>query len=387
MTAFSAWERSEVLLIEADGKALFRAHGIPVPAGVVAVDGAANPPGPGPWIVKAQVPVGGRGKAGGIIRCASAPDVSHATARLLGTRLKGHQIDACLIEQTAIGEERYLSVMVDAATYGLRVIWSAAGGVEIEESGAAQGRLCPPHPGAVSEALAEMLADEPEAWRAQVADIGHRLAEMVMKRELALAEINPLFVSASGCVAGDAKVVIDLNATERQPEIDAMLRARPAVYADAIRKLVEGFDYVELDPEGEIGLVTTGAGLSMMLIDELTARGAKPLNFCDIRTGQMRGSPARLMRVLEWITARGSLKAVLVNIFAGITDLAEFANLLATAIEGTPGLNVPVVARLVGRGAADARAILAERQPGMLVTEDLEEALRRIDAITRGTRS
>ena len=81
---------------------------------------------------------------------------------------------------------------------------------------------------------------------------------------------------------------------------------------------------MELDPEGEIGLVTTGAGLSMMLIDELAARGMKPLNFCDIRTGQMRGSPARLMRVLEWITARPSLRAVLVNVFAGITDLAEF---------------------------------------------------------------
>jgi succinyl-CoA synthetase beta subunit len=384
MTASSAWERSEVLLIEADGKALFRAFGIPVPTGVVATDGSATPPGAGPWVVKAQVPVGGRGKAGGIIRCASPAEVGAATTRLLGTRLKGHQIDTCLIETVANGEERYLSVMVDAATHGLRVIWSAAGGVEIEESGAAQGRLCPPHPGAVSEALAEMLADEPESWRAQVADIGHRLAEMVMQRELALAEVNPLFVSPAGCVAGDAKVVIDLNATERQAEIDAMLRARPGVYADAIRKLVEGFDYVELDPEGEIGLVTTGAGLSMMLIDELTARGAKPLNFCDIRTGQMRGSPARLMRVLEWITARRSLKAVLVNIFAGITDLAEFATLLATAIEGTPGLTVPVVARLVGRGAADARAILAERQPGMLVTEDLEEALRRIDAITRG---
>lgn len=376
-----------MLLIEADGKALFAAHGIPVPPSVLATDATAEPPGAGPWIVKAQVPVGGRGKAGGIIPCASPADVSAATTRLLGTRLKGHRVDACLIEQAASGQERYLSVMVDAAGYGLRVIWSAAGGIEIEDSGATQGRLCPPHAGAVSEALAEMLVGEPDAWRAQVADIGHRLAEMVMRRELALAEINPLFVSASGCVAGDAKVVVDLNATERQPEIDAILRARPDVYTDAIRKLVEGFDYVELDPEGEIGLVTTGAGLSMMLIDELTARGAKPLNFCDIRTGQMRGSPARLMRVLEWITARRSLKAVLVNIFAGITDLAEFANLLATAIEGTPGLTVPVVARLVGRGAEDARRILAERQPGMLVTEDLEEALRSIDAITQGARS
>ena len=378
-----------MLLIEADGKALFAEHGIPVPAGVVVTDTTGAPPtGAGPWMVKAQVPVGGRGKVGGIARCATAADVARETGRILGSRLKGHPVDACLIEQAATGEERYLSVMVDAASYGLRVIWSAQGGVDIEQSGAAPGaplgRLCPPHPGAVSEALADLIADEPEAWRAQVATIGHQLAEMLIDRELALAEINPLFVSDAGCVAGDAKVVVDLNAVERQPRIAAMIQQRPAIYADANRKLREGFDYVELDPQGEIGLVTTGAGLSMMLIDELTARGAKPLNFCDIRTGQMRGSPARLMRVLEWITSGPSLKAVLVNIFAGINDLSEFATRLATAIEQTPALQVPVVARLVGRNADEAKRILAERQPAMLVTEDLDEAMRRIEAIVAG---
>jgi succinyl-CoA synthetase beta subunit len=375
-----------VLLIEADGKALFAAHGIAVPAGVV-VTGAAPVALPGvgsrgPWMVKAQVPVGGRGKAGGVARCLTEADVFAAVAGMLGTRLKGHAVDACLIEQAATGEECYLAVMVDPASYGLRVIWSAQGGVGIEESGAAAGRLCPPHPGAVTEALAELIAGAPDAWRGHVAAIGRRLAELLLENELALAEINPLFVSDQGCVAGDAKVVVDLNAMDRQPRIAAMLAARPALYADANRKLTEGFDYVELHPEGEIGLVTTGAGLSMMLIDELTARGARPLNFCDIRTGQMRGSPARLMRVLEWITAHPSLKAVLVNIFAGITDLAEFATLLATGIEQTPALRVPIVARLVGRGAAEARSILAQRQPSMLVTEDLEEAMAHIDEIT-----
>jgi succinyl-CoA synthetase beta subunit len=337
-------------------------------------------------MVKAQVPVGGRGKAGGVVRCASRQDVAAAVTRLLGSRLKGHQVDACLVEQAVAGEERYLAVMVDAASYGLRVIYSAAGGIDIEQSGAAQGRLCAPHPDAVTEALAELIANEPEPMRGHIAAVGRKLAVMLIERELALAEINPLFVSSSGCVAGDAKLVVDLGAVERQPRIAALIEARPAIYIDANRKLHEGFDYVELDPQGEIGLVTTGAGLSMMLIDELTARGSKLLNFCDIRTGQMRGSPARLMRVLEWITSRPSLRAVLVNIFAGITDLAEFGALLATAVEQTPDLRVPMVARLVGRGAAEARRILAERQPGMFVTEDLEEALRRIDAIIGGAR-
>ena len=367
-----------MLLIEADGKVLLAGQGVPVPAGIVVTDVVAALPGDGPWMVKAQVPVGGRGKAGGVVRCGSRSEVEVAVGRMLGTRLKGHAVEACLVEAAAIGQERYLAIMVDPASYGLRVIYSAAGGVEIEQSGAAVGRLCAPHPGAVAEALADLIAGEPAAWRDQVAAIGKAMATLLLEKELALVEINPLFVSVAGCVAGDAKVVVDLNAVDRQPVIRKLIASRPAIYLDACRKIAEGFDYVELDPEGEIGLVTTGAGLSMMLIDELTARGAKPLNFCDIRTGQMRGSPARLIRVLEWITSRPSLKVVLVNIFAGITDLGEFAGLLATAMQG---LRVPVVARLVGRNAAEAKRILGEAQPGMLVTEDLEEALVRVDAI------
>jgi succinyl-CoA synthetase beta subunit len=370
-----------MLLIEADGKALFAEQGIPVPAGIVVTDVVTALPGDGPWMVKAQVPVGGRGKAGGIVRCRDRAAVEAAVAGMLGSRLKGHAVDACLVEAAASGQERYISVMVDAASYGLRVIYSADGGMEIEGAGSVVGRLCPPHPGAVAEALEDLLADEPAAWRDRVAAIGKAMGTLLIEKELALVEINPLFVSEAGCVAGDAKVVVDLNAVERQPGIAAMIAARPAVYMDAGRKIAEGFDYVELDPEGEIGLVTTGAGLSMMLIDELTARGAKPLNFCDIRTGQMRGSPARLIRVLEWITSRPSLKAVLVNIFAGITDLSEFAGLLAAAMQASPGLKVPVVARLVGRNAMEAKRILREAQPGMLVTEDLAEALVRIDAV------
>ena len=380
-TASWVWERFDVMLIEADGKALFAEYDIPVPAGVV-VTGVMPPlPGDGPWMVKAQVPVGGRGKAGGIMLCRSGAEVDEAVAGMLGRRLKGHAVEACLVEQAAAGQERYLAIMVDAASYGLRVIYSAQGGVEIEQSGSVEGRLCGPHPGAVAEALADLIGDEPDAWRDQIAEIGKALASLLLEKELALVEINPLFVAGSGCVAADAKVVVDLNAVDRQPRIASIIAARPGIYMDACRKIAEGFDYVELDPEGEIGLVTTGAGLSMMLIDELTARGAKPLNFCDIRTGQMRGSPARLVRVLEWITWRSSLKAVLVNIFAGITDLGEFAGLLAATIKASPSLRVPVVARLVGRNAAEARRILGEAQPGMLVTEDLEEALARIDVI------
>jgi succinyl-CoA synthetase beta subunit len=359
-----------VLLIEADGKALLAEHGIAVPAAALVSDATIPSLPESPWVVKAQVPVGERGKAGGIVRCDTPDQTKTAVQRMLGSRVKGHRVDLCLIEQAAHGEEHYLAVMVDAASYGLRVLYSPSGGVDIEQSASARSRVCSPNADAVRDILTELGA------RPAVIALGRTLANMLLRHELTLAEINPLFVLGEICVAGDAKLVVDLAALERQPDLAAMIAARPAIYADANRKLVEGFDYVELDPEGEIGLVTTGAGLSMMLIDELASRGMKPLNFCDIRTGQMRGSPARLMRVLEWITSHPSLRVVLVNIFAGITDLSEFANLLADALEQSPALKVPVVARLVGRNAADAQRILAQRQPRMFITEDLEQALR-----------
>src|ERR1700733_12472852 len=162
------WGRSDMLLIEADGKALFVECGIPVPVGVVVTDVVPALVGDGPWMVKAQVPVGGRGKAGGIVRCGSRAEVAAAVAGMLGSRLKGHSVDACLVEAVTTGDERYLAVMVDAASYGLRVIYSSQGGVGIEESGSAQGRPCPPHPDAAAEVLSDLVAGEPDGWRSRV---------------------------------------------------------------------------------------------------------------------------------------------------------------------------------------------------------------------------
>ncbi|MBM3527547.1 MAG: hypothetical protein FJX62_05615 [Alphaproteobacteria bacterium] len=377
-----------MLLIECDGKALLRAAGIATPESVV-VDGAEASalPGAGPWIVKAQVPVGGRGKAGGVVRCDTEPEVRAAQQRLLGASIKGHRIQRCLVEAAVAGhDEYYLSLMLDPAQYGVRVMLLREGGVDVGQAGAAQtqSRLCPPDTEAMAAAVAELAAGEPPARRAALIVAGKKLARLFMDRELMLAEINPLFVGADGCIAGDAKIVIDLNAAERQPALTELIENAPAIYPDAIRKLRDGFDYVEVDPEGEIGLLTTGAGLSMMLIDEMTARGGKPLNFCDIRTGLLRGDPMRVIKVLGWIGERPNVKVLLVNIFAGITDLAEFANLLCIALERTPVLRVPVVARIVGNRFDEARAILNEKRPDIAVEEDLTAALNRVDAILRG---
>jgi succinyl-CoA synthetase beta subunit len=277
------------------------------------------------------------------------------------------------VEAPAEGRECYLSLMVDAAAGAVRVTFIAEGGVEVESHALtpAMTRTCAPEAAEIEAALAALTEDP------AVREVGGALARLFLEQELMLAEINPLFVGTRGAVAGDAKVVLDGNALHRQPDQQALLRANAALYPDALRKLDEGFDYVELDPQGSIGLITTGAGLSMMLVDELTARGARPINFLDIRTGQLRGSPARLVRVLDWLAGHASLRVLFVNIFAGITDQREFAQLLATALAQQPAHNVPVVARLVGNGSEEARAWLARERPDIAIFEDLEGAIAR----------
>ncbi len=184
--------------------------------------------------------------------------------------------------------------------------------------------------------------------------VARRLADMLIQRELALAEINPLFVSPGGCVAGDAKLVVDLGAVEHQQRIAALIEARPQTYPDANRKLAEGFDCVDIDPEGEIGLVTTGAGLSMMMIDELTARGMKPLNFYDIHAGQDAWQPGAGDARAGVDHGASVVACPLVSVFA---EHHRPGRVRGPARDGdgadNEGLHVPVVARLVGRGAAE----------------------------------
>jgi succinyl-CoA synthetase beta subunit len=213
--------------------------------------------------------------------------------------------------------------------------------------------------------------------REALAAAGDTLAAAFVDLEAQLIEINPLFVFPDGgWLAGDAKVVTDDSALGRQGVQRALLERAGARYEDVDRKWRHGCDYVVVDPDGEIGLLTTGAGLSMMLIDELRARGLKPYNFLDVRTGGLRGDPRRLVDVLQWMTAGSRLRVLLVNIFAGITDLGEFASLLGQALEAVPALRVPVVARLVGPGLDAAREQLAAR--GIEVETDLDRAVARV---------
>jgi succinyl-CoA synthetase beta subunit len=370
-------------LLEHDAKELLARHGVVVPEGWLirrdeTIHRRALPAGP--WVVKGQVATGGRGKAGLIRKAATEREVSDCMGAMLGATIKGRSVEAVRIEQQVIGaEEAYIGLLLDAAAGGVRVIMSTRGGMDVESLPASAVRTdtAAAESAALSACIASLAATFDGAMGKALGQAGSRLAHALLGHEALLVEVNPLFVHPDGrWIAGDAKVIIDDNALPRQQALSKLVAARAADYPDVARKLEHGFDYVVVDPEGEIGLLTTGAGLSMMLIDELRAAALKPYNFLDIRTGGLRGETTRLTQVLEWIGQGKNVKVLLVNIFAGITDLGEFSRLLLQALRGASALRVPVVARLVGNGLLAAHATLAPA--GIAPHTDLDLALAEV---------
>ena len=367
-------------LLEHDAKQFLSEHGIPVPEGKffernTTLHRAAIPQGP--WIVKGQIAAGGRGRAGIIRKAATMQELANHMDAILGVTVKGRTVEAVRVERQVTGaEEAYIALLLDAAAGGVRVVLAAQGGMDVEQlpADAVRSEVAPPEAGALAACVARLAAEVAGSKGRALADAGARLAQVFLEREAMLIEVNPLFVHPDGSwTAGDAKIVTDDSALARQDALRALLAERSDAYADVARKEQHGFDYVVVDPGGEIGLLTTGAGLSMMLIDELRAAGLKPYNFLDIRTGGLRGEVKRVVQVLQWIREGRRVKVLLVNIFAGITDLAEFSKLLVEALAAVPGLKVPVVARLVGNGLPAAREVLA--QAGIALHTDLDEAL------------
>jgi succinyl-CoA synthetase beta subunit len=368
-----------MMLLEHDAKELLGELGLPIPAGRLVrsrqhanFDGAA--------VIKAQVPVGGRGKAGGIKLIRSAAEAEAALAAVLGMTIKGHEVRAVRIEETVdFVAEAYLSFTVDAGPGNVRILMSRHGGVEVEDESTRAdllGASVDADPAAMATAVDQLAAQMPDALREPMREAGQALVKAFFEYEAVLLEINPLFVRADGSWAiGDTKLSIDENAFARRPRLRAVIEDNADLYVEAALKLAQDFDYVKLDPEGDIGLVTTGAGLSMQLIDELAARGRRPYNFCDIRTGQFRGDPARLIQVLGWIAEGPSIRSVLINFFAGHTDLAEVARLLVIALDAVPQLKVPITARFIGNGLEEARATLAAAPTPIIIETYLERAI------------
>ena len=377
-------------LHEYQSKRLFAAHGVPIPGG----DVAASPEEArriaeelgGTVVVKSQVLVGGRGKAGGI-RLAHTPDEAEAVARdILGMEIKGLPVRKVLLDEAAdIQQEIYLGIVVDRANRRPVMMASSEGGVEIEE-------VARSNPDAIKKvtvdpflglrgyqtlALAKGigLADE---HRRAFGRIARGLYAAFLAYDASLAEINPLIVTAGGeLLAVDGKMVLDDNSLFRHPDL-AQMRDVDEETPTEREAREAGLSYVQLD--GQIGCMVNGAGLAMATMDIIKHFGSSPANFLDIGGG---AKAERVATALRLILADPNVQAVLFNIFGGITRCDEVARGIIAAFEAVKP-TVPLVARLVGTNEVEGRAILDASGYRLITATSLAEAAQKAVAAARG---
>ena len=354
-------------LHEYQGKELFRRYGIPVSDGVLATSpaearAAAEELG-GPVVVKAQVLIGGRGKAGGI-KLASSPDEAEARAgEILGMDIRGHIVQKLWIERASdIAREYYLSLTFDRSAKQPLFMFTTQGGIDIEEVAAKSpdalvklhvDPLEGCHPWHARRLVYAAGVEDP-GERKQIAAIVGKLYDAFVGADAMLCEINPLIVTPEGEVrALDSKFTVDDNALFRHPDIAEM---RDVAGADPLEVLAreKGVTYVKLD--GEVGVLGNGAGLTMSSVDVVTFAGGRPANFCDLGGG---GDAQGVVDALEVITRDEQVRSIFFNIFGGITRCDEVARGILQAV-GQMGLELPIVVRLDGTNAEEGRRILAE---------------------------
>ncbi|MDT9688723.1 ADP-forming succinate--CoA ligase subunit beta [Streptomyces sp. P9(2023)] len=369
-------------LFEYQARDLFAKHGVPVLAGEVidtpeAAREATERLG-GKSVVKAQVKVGGRGKAGGV-KLAATPDEAVARATdILGMDIKGHTVHKVMIAETApeILEEYYVSYLLDRTNRTFLAMASVAGGMDIEEVAATTPEKLAKVPVNAVDGVDIVKAREIVAQAQFPAEVAEKVAEVMVTlwdtfvaEDALLVEVNPLAKVASGDIlALDGKVSLDENADFRQPEHEALEDKAAANPLEAAAK-AKGLNYVKLD--GEVGIIGNGAGLVMSTLDVVAyageaytsgnGGGVKPANFLDIGGG---ASAEVMANGLEIILGDPDVKSVFVNVFGGITACDEVANGIVQALEllASKGEEVtkPLVVRLDGNNAELGRKILSD---------------------------
>jgi succinyl-CoA synthetase beta subunit len=378
-------------LLEYQGKQLFARHGLRVSDGeaVTTVDeavAAANKVGY-PVVVKAQVLIGGRGKAGGVKLADDEAQAREHAENILGMDIKGHTVRTLWIEHASdIATEYYASVLLDRSEKQPLVIFSVEGGVEIEQvADESPEKLIRRHVDALKglsrqqavEIATEGGADEDVIEG--VADALTALYEVWTAEDALLAEINPLIVTPQREVkALDAKVTLDGNALYRHPENKGLSDSENE---DPIERRAkeQGVQYVALD--GDIGILGNGAGLVMSTLDVVAGAGGRPANFLDAGGGSDAG---KVKQAVELILANDAVKAVLFNIFGGITRCDEVAKGLIAAFEEIQP-TVPFVVRLDGTNDVQGRELLGQASlPNVYAAKTMDEAAEKVVALAAG---
>ncbi len=351
-------------LHEFQAKQVLAGAGIAIPEGRVATtpaeaEGAATALGL-PVVVKAQVHVGGRGKAGGVKLAKTAAEARRYADDILGMDINGFTVGKVYVERAAkVAQELYLGVTIDRDRRRPVVMLSTVGGMDIEEAAVTDPEKIArgwPDPllglqGFAARALC-FAANVPAAQREAVATVAQRLYRVFVASDAMTIEINPLFIQEDGSVvAGDAKLEVDDNALFRQPDLAKCKEIGPGEEQEEAAKAL-GFSYVQLD--GDVGIIGNGAGLVMSTLDAVQNAGGTAANFLDVGGG---AKEAVVKAALEIVLANPRVKCVLINIFGGITRGDEVAKgILAVLAKSTP--SVPLVIRLAGTEAVAGRKLL-----------------------------
>ena len=374
-------------LHEYQARELLRAAGIPMPAGEVAstpeeAEAIARRLG-GPVVVKAQVHAGGRGKAGGVKLAKDAALALEHARTILGMTIKGLPVRKVLVVPAAdIASESYVGLIMDRESQRPVFMVSAAGGVDIEEVAAtAPGKIVrlavDPRYGLLPhQALGLGLALYRDYAPARAAaDIMRQLYGVFTANGASLAEINPLVTTPDGRVlALDAKIVVDDNELERRPDL-AALRDESAEAPSEVAARQAGLTFIKLD--GDVGCVVNGAGLAMATMDLVKYYGGEPANFLDIGGSS---NPEKVVNALRIVTADPRVRAILFNIFGGITRTDDVANGIVSATAAFK-VEVPIVIRLTGTNEEQAIRIL--EGAGMRALSDMDQAVQQAVALAK----
>ncbi|MEO7083118.1 MAG: ADP-forming succinate--CoA ligase subunit beta [Gemmatimonadaceae bacterium] len=373
---------------EYQAKEILRAEGAPIPPGEIATtadqaEALAKKYGT-TVVIKAQVHAGGRGKAGGVKLAKTPAEAKEIAGKILGMQIKGLTVEKVLVTPAAdIASEAYVGIILDRASKKPVFMVSPAGGIDIEEVAATTPEKILKLPIDTryglqpyqASRLGFFLFDDIKKVRA-AAKIMQQLYSAFMKSGCSLAEINPLVVTPAGdIVALDAKMVIDDNELDRRPEIAAMRDESAEAPSEVIARNAN-LTFIKLD--GDVGCVVNGAGLAMATMDLVKYYGGDPANFLDIGGSS---NPEKVVNALKIITADPNVKAILFNIFGGITRTDDVANGIVTATKQNP-LKVPIVIRLTGTNEEIAMKILQEN--GFSASSDMDEAVQQAVKLAHG---
>jgi len=368
-------------LFEYQGKRLYQDFSIPTPKSIFVSSISEITDNHGltyPVVVKAQVQVGGRGKAGGIKVAKDFDELIKFSGEILGMDIKGHIVESLLLEEASdILEEYYISFTLDRSAKSYLMMLSAKGGMDIEEVAEKNPDdltmiHISPSKGLDSETIIKSIEDSKlnESYKSELCDVIANLYKLFVEGDCDLVEVNPLAITDNGVSALDSKVSLDMNAIYRHENFKDFENEIPIPVSEQFAK-EKNLNFIKL--EGSVGIIGNGAGLVMSTLDVVSEHGGMAANFLDIGGGAKAETVTAALEVLE---SEDNVKSVLINIFGGITRCDLVANGIVEATKGKE-LKWPIIVRLDGTNSKEGLSILEQNtNEKITISSSMDEAAK-----------